>query len=36
MATLSNTRQRDQHELMAEIFNNFDRGTEQRFMGMLE
>ena len=36
MVTLSNTRQRDQHELMADIFNNFDRGTEQRFMGMLE
>ena len=36
MATLSNTRQRDQHELMADVFNSFDRGTEQRFMGMLE
>lgn len=36
MATLANTRQRDQHEMMAEIFNSFDRGTEQRFMDMLE
>ena len=36
MATLTNTRQRDQHEMMAEIFNSFDRGTEQRFMDMLE
>ena len=36
MATLSNARQRDTHEAMAEIFNSFDRGTEQRFMGMLE
>lgn len=36
MATLSNARQRDTHEAMAEIFNSFDRGTEQRFMGLLE
>ena len=36
MSTLSNTHQRDHHESMAEIFNNFDRNTEQRFMGMLE
>ena len=36
MTTLSNTHQRDQHESMAEIFNNFDRNAEQRFMGMLE
>ena len=36
MATLSNTSQRDHHEAMADIFNTFDRGTEQRFMGMLE
>jgi flagellar motor switch protein FliG len=36
MATLSNVRQRDQHELMAEIFNSFDRASEQKFMGMLE
>ena len=36
MTTLSNTHQRDQHESMADIFNNFDRNTEQRFMGMLE
>tara|TARA_B100000676_G_scaffold307181_1_gene365016 strand:- start:395 stop:910 length:516 start_codon:yes stop_codon:yes gene_type:complete len=36
MATLAITRQRDQHEMMVDIFNSFDRGTEQRFMGMLE
>ncbi len=36
MVTLANTRQRDQHEMMADIFNNFDRASEQRFMGMLE
>ena len=36
MTTLSNTQQRDQHEAMADIFNSFDRGTEQRFMDMLE
>ena len=36
MATLANTRQRDRHKAMAEIFNSFDRGTEKRFMGMLE
>ena len=35
MATLANTRERDHHEAMADIFNSFDRGTEQRFMGML-
>jgi len=36
MATLSNARTRNTHEAMADIFNSFDRGTEQRFMGMLE
>ena len=27
---------RDSHEMMAEIFNNFDRTTESRFMSALE
>ena len=36
MATLSNARQRDTHEAMADVFNSLDRGTEQRFMGLLE
>tara|TARA_B100000676_G_C17996789_1_gene798354 strand:+ start:351 stop:1229 length:879 start_codon:yes stop_codon:yes gene_type:complete len=36
MATLSNSHQHDHHESMAEIFNNSDRNTEQRFMGILE
>src|SRR5580692_1905058 len=36
MSNLSQTRQRDAHEVMAEIFNNFDRQTETRFMTSLE
>jgi flagellar motor switch protein FliG len=36
MATLTNTQQADTHEMMAEVFNSFDRNTEQRFMSMLE
>jgi flagellar motor switch protein FliG len=36
MSNLSQTRRRDAHELMAEIFNNFDRQTETRFMTALE
>src|SRR5262249_40453127 len=32
MSNLSQTRRRDAHEMMAEIFNNFDRQTETRFM----
>ena len=36
MATLSRTSQRDSHELMADIFNSFDRATENRFMTALE
>src|SRR5262245_28015872 len=36
MSTLSQTRRRDAHEVMAEIFNNFDRQTETRFMTALE
>ena len=36
MTNLARTHRRDAHELMAEIFNNFDRGTEARFMTALE
>ncbi len=36
MSNLGRTQRRDSHELMAEIFNNFDRNTETRFMGKLE
>ncbi len=36
MSNLSRTSKRDSHELMAEIFNNFDRQTEGRFIGALE
>jgi len=36
MSNLSQTRRRDSHELMADIFNNFDRQTETRFMTALE
>lgn len=36
MSNLAKTQRRDSHELMAEIFNNFDRNTESRFMTMLE
>src|ERR1700756_2353729 len=36
MSNLSQTRRRDAHEVMAEIFNNFDRQTESRFMTSLE
>jgi flagellar motor switch protein FliG len=36
MSSLSRTRRRDAHELMAEIFNGFDRQTETRFMTALE
>ncbi len=36
MTSLSRTTQRDSHEVIAEIFNNFDRSTEQRFMASLE
>src|SRR6476660_5153814 len=36
MSSLSHTRRRDAHEVMAEIFNNFDRQTETRFMTSLE
>jgi len=36
MSNLARTNRRDAHEIMAEIFNNFDRSTEARFMQALE
>lgn len=36
MSNLARTNRRDAHEAMAEIFNNFDRQTENRFMTSLE
>jgi flagellar motor switch protein FliG len=36
MNNLARTNRRDNHEVMAEIFNYFDRGTEGRFMAALE
>ena len=36
MNNLARTNRRDNHEVMAEIFNFFDRATEGRFIGMLE
>src|ERR1041385_880902 len=36
MSNLSQTRRRDAHEVMAEIFNNFDRQTETRFLNAPE
>lgn len=36
MSTLSQTKRRDSHEQMAEIFNSFDRQTEARFTTALE
>ena len=36
MSNLARTAKRDAHELMAEIFNNFDRQTESRFITALE
>src|SRR5215475_4989257 len=36
MSNLARTAKRDSHELMAEIFNNFDRQTESRFITALE
>src|SRR5712691_3724541 len=36
MSSLSQTRRRDAHEQMAEIFNSFDRQTETRFITSLE
>jgi flagellar motor switch protein FliG len=36
MSNLARTAKRDAHEMMAEIFNNFDRQTEARFFTALE
>ncbi len=36
MSNLARTAKRDAHEMMAEIFNNFDRQTENRFITALE
>jgi flagellar motor switch protein FliG len=36
MSNLARTTRRDSHEMMAEIFNNFDRSTEGRFLNSLE
>ena len=36
MNNLARTQRRDSFEMMAEIFNNFDRNTETRFMSTLE
>ncbi len=36
MSNLAKTQRRDSHELMAEIFNNFNRENETKFMGQLE
>jgi flagellar motor switch protein FliG len=36
MSNLARTNRRDSHEMMAEIFNNFDRATENRFLTALE
>ena len=35
-ANLARTSKRDSHEMMADIFNSFDRSTESRFIGALE
>lgn len=36
VSTLTQTRRRDPHEMMAEIFNGFDRQTEARFLSALD
>ncbi len=36
MSTLSHTQKRDPHEVMADVFNSFDRQTETRFLTALE
>ena len=36
MSNLARTSKRDSHEMMADIFNNFDRQTESRFITALE
>lgn len=36
MSNLARTNKRDPHEMMAEVFNNLDRQSEQRFLSALE
>jgi flagellar motor switch protein FliG len=36
MSNLARSTRRDPHEMMAEIFNNLDRGAESRFLAALE
>ncbi len=36
MSNLARTNRRDSHELVAEVFNNLDRNTENRFLAALE
>ena len=36
MTNLARTSRRDAHEMMAEVFNNLDRATENRFLASLE
>ena len=36
MSNLAKTQRRDSHEMMADIFNNFDRNTETKFLGFME
>lgn len=36
MTNLAKRQTRDSHEMLAEIFNNFDRSAESKFMGKLE
>ena len=36
MTSLASTNKRDSHEVMADIFNNMDRASEERFMSSLE
>jgi flagellar motor switch protein FliG len=36
MSNLAKRQSRDSHEMLAEIFNNFDRNAEAKFMGKLE
>lgn len=36
ISTIAKTQKHDNNEMMAEIFNNFDRSNETKYMGMLE
>lgn len=36
ISTVAKTQKHDNNEMMAEIFNNFDRASESKYMGMLE